>query len=224
MDKDQQNNPEVEQARYGAGKKLLHPDEGPIPSEARNGTPTLPPPSQTLVWAPRTRWVGCSLKWVILGLVILVVIVFIFGVGIFVGERKARFSYRWAEQYHRNFAGPRAGFFDDWRSFPGGDFIGAHGVFGQIIKIDPSTNSGQATLIIKGGDNVEKIVLVKDDTVIKSLQNTLKLSDVKVDDYIVVIGEPNDAGQIEAKFIRLLPPPGENSFNMFLPRRPGPNL
>lgn len=164
------------------------------------------------------------LKWVILGLVILVVIVLIFGAGIFVGERKARFSYRWAEQYHRNFAGPRAGFFDDWRSFPGGDFIGAHGVFGQIIKIDPLTDSGQATLVIRGSDEVEKIVLVGDNTVVKSFRDVAKLSELKVDDYIVVIGEPNDAGQIEAKFIRLLPPPGENSFNMFLPRRPAPNL
>jgi len=157
------------------------------------------------------------LKWVILGLIIIVIIVLVFGLGILVGERKVRFSYRWAEQYHRNFAGPQAGFFGDWRNFPG-DFIGAHGVFGQIIKVASST------IIIKGSDNVEKIVLIKDSTIIERFRNTVKMTELKVDDYIVVIGEPNDAGQIEAKFIRVLPLPGETSFNIFPPRMGGPKL
>ena len=158
------------------------------------------------------------LKWVIVGLIIIVIVVLIFGAGIVVGERKARFSFRWAEQYHRNFAGPQVGFFSDWRSFPAGDLIGAHGVFGQIIKIDGST------VIIKGSDNVEKIVLIKDSTIIERFRDIVKITDLKVDGYIVVIGEPNDAGQIEAKFIRLLPSPGETSFNMFPPRGGGPKL
>lgn len=150
------------------------------------------------------------LKWVIIGLILIIVIVLFFGVGIVVGEKKARFSYRWAEQYHRNFAGPQAGFFDNWRNSPAGDFMGAHGVFGQIMKIDGPT------LVIKGGDNVEKIIFLRDDTVIRRFRDTLKITDLKVDDYIVVIGEPNDAGQIEAKFIRFLPPPPmETSFRSF---------
>jgi hypothetical protein len=41
---------------------------------------------------------------------------------------------------------------------------------------------------------------------IERLRETVKISDLKVDDFVVVIGEPNDSGQIEAKFIRLLPP------------------
>lgn len=154
------------------------------------------------------------LKWVIVGLTGFVIVFLIFGLGVFIGEKKASFSYRWAEQYHKNFAGPQGGFFEEWQKFPGKDFIGAHGVFGQIIKIDGST------VIIKGSDNVEKIVLIKDDTIIERFREAIKITDLKVDDYIVVIGEPNDAGQMEAKFIRLLPSPGETSFNM-LPPRPG---
>lgn len=141
------------------------------------------------------------LKKIIIGLLVIVIIMLIFGVGVRLGEKKAGFSYRWAEEYHRNFAGPQEGFFGDWRSFPRGDFINSHGVFGQIIKIDGST------IIIKGDDDVEKIVIVKDDTVIQRLRDTLKINDLKVDDFVVVIGEPNDSGQIEAKFIRFLPPP-----------------
>ena len=160
-------------------------------------------------------------KRVTLGVVAFIIILIVFGLGTFVGFRKANFSYRWGENYHQNFAGPRGGFFDD---FGGRDFINAHGVIGQIIKIDPSTgsthsnNSGQAgspqassgqaaTLVIKGMDNIEKIVLIEDGTIIERLRETLKPANLKVDDTVVVIGQPNDAGQIEAKFIRLMPPP-----------------
>jgi hypothetical protein len=158
------------------------------------------------------------LKWIILGLIIIIAVIFIFGVGIFVGEKKASFSYRWAEQYHKNFAGPPGGFFENWQKFPGSDFIGAHGVFGQIIKINDSS------IIIKGSDNVEKIVLIKDDTIIERFRETIKITDLKVDDFVVVIGDPNDTGQIEAKFIRVLPAPSETTFNIFLPRLGGPKF
>lgn len=144
-------------------------------------------------------------KGILGGILAFIALLLVFKAGTIVGFRKAGFSYQWGENYHRNFAGPRGGLFQD---FSGRDFIDAHGVFGQIMKIDPSTGSGQAaTLVIKGRDDVEKIVLVKDDTVIRRLMETVKPSDLKVDDFIVVIGEPNNNGQIEAKFIRVLPSP-----------------
>ena len=133
-------------------------------------------------------------SWVIIGLI---VILLIFRAGTLVGFRKANFSYKWGENYHRNFAGPRGGFF---KEFNDKDFIEANGIFGQIIKIDGPT------LVIKGRNNVEEIVIVKDNTAIKHFTETIKLTDLKVNDYIVVIGEPNNAGQIEAKLIRILPP------------------
>lgn len=151
-------------------------------------------------------WQSTLFKGLILGIsifaILLIFLLLIFKLGMLVGFRKAGFSYKWGENYHRNFAGPRGGFFGD--SF-GKDFIEAYGTFGQIIKIDGST------LIVKGRENVEKIVLVKENTTIKHLRETIKLSDLKVDDYIVVIGEPNDKGQIEAKFIRVMPPPPKKS-------------
>jgi hypothetical protein len=139
--------------------------------------------------------------WVMAGLI---ASLFIFKAGTIAGFKKASFSYRWGENYHRNFGGPRGGFLGD---FGGGDFIGAHGVFGQIMKIDSSAGSTQATLVIRGSDGVEKIALIKEDTTIKRFRETVKISGLKVDDYMVAIGEPNDAGEIEAKFIRLLPSP-----------------
>lgn len=137
-----------------------------------------------------------------------------FAVGVFVGYAKARFSYAWGENYHKNFGGPRGGLMRDLgKDFSGGDFIGAHGTFGQIIKIDPSTDLGQAAvLVIRGKDNVEKIVLIKNDTEIRRFQDVIQIGDLKIDELVTVIGEPNDAGQIIAKFIRILPAPSPTMF------------
>jgi len=140
------------------------------------------------------------LKWIIIGLAGFVVVVLIFGAGMFVGAMKANFSYRWAEQYHKNFAGPQAGFFGDWRMPPFSDFIEGHGTVGEIIKIEGNN------LIVKGRENIEKIVLVNEKTVIKSGFKDIKISDLKVGDMIVIIGSPNEQGQIEAKLIRVFPP------------------
>jgi len=124
-----------------------------------------------------------------------------FTLGVFVGYKKANFSYRWGENYHRNFGGPRDGFFGNIRDFGGKDFIEGHGIFGQIIKID-----GQ-TIIVKGRDNVERILLVKEDTSIQRFHDAISIGELRADDYIVVLGNPKDSGQIEAKFIRVMPGP-----------------
>jgi hypothetical protein len=125
-----------------------------------------------------------------------------FSVGIAVGYRKARFSYAWGENYHRNFGGPRGGFLRNLsQDFMGKDFIGAHGTFGQIIKVKDSE------LAVRGKDGVEQIVKISGDTEIRRFKDVIQPNDLKIDEPIVVIGEPNDSGQIMAKFIRVMPFP-----------------
>ncbi len=51
------------------------------------------------------------LKWIIGGLFAVMVAILILAIGIKIGERRAKFSYRWAKDYHRMFAGPPGGFF-----------------------------------------------------------------------------------------------------------------
>jgi hypothetical protein len=157
-----------------------------------------------------------TLKKVIIGIAVFVIAFLIFGTGIFIGEMKARFSFRWAENYHQNFGGPRGGIFGDWRMVPpNSEFIEGYGTVGQIIKTEGST------FVIKGRGDMEKIVLIKDDTVIKRGRTDVGFDNLKVDEYVVIIGEPNDVGQIEAKLIRVLSSM-EASFNslpsgVFLP-------
>jgi hypothetical protein len=143
------------------------------------------------------------LKWIIVGLLAIVVLVLVFGLGVFVGEKKAKFSYHWAENYHRMFAGPKAGFLGNLRMppFPPFDeFIEGHGTFGEIIKIEGNN------LVVKGRGNVEKVIVVTEKTVIKSGRKDIKFSDLKIGDMIVIIGSSKEKGQIEAKLIRVFPP------------------
>jgi hypothetical protein len=151
------------------------------------------------------------LKWVIIGLVGFAMLILVFGAGVKVGTMKAMYSYRWAENYHKNFGGPREGFL--FLSDNKGGFVSSHGAVGQIIKIDDNA------LIVKDREITEKSVLVKEDTTILRLREEIQLSDLKVDDFIVVIGDPNDAGQVEAKLIRVMPSPPAGDSPQFLIRR-----
>jgi len=88
-----------------------------------------------------------------------------------------------------------------------GDFIEGHGTFGEIIKINNSD------LVIRGREDIEKVVNITKDTIIKNRRETIKKENLKVGNQIVVIGSPNEQGQIEAELIRLMPLPKETSFN-----------
>jgi len=132
-------------------------------------------------------------KGILYGLGIAIVLFLVFEVGMTVGYQKAMFSYRWVDHYQENFM-PRGDF-----SRPDKGFINPHGAMGDIIKIDSSL------LTIKGPDEVEKPVLLKSDTAIERGFDIIKPSDLKVGDHVIVIGAPNDSGQVEAKLLRVMP-------------------
>lgn len=140
------------------------------------------------------------LEWIIIGLIGFLVAVLIFSMGVFIGGLKARSSYLWAESYHKNFAGPREGFFgDNWRMLPFPDeaFIESHGIFGEIIQINEND------IIIRGGNNLERLVIVNDNTIIQLGREIFNRQDLQIGEKVVVIGPPNEQGQVEAKLIRI---------------------
>ncbi len=149
-------------------------------------------------------------KIILASLLGLVIFLLIFCLGMFVGFKKANFSYQWGENYQRNFAGPRGGFMKIITPMPGRDFISGHGIFGPIIDIASST------LVVMGQGEAEKVVAVSEKTVIKRFDQDINFSDLKIDENIVVIGDPNESGQIEAKLIRVMP----IELPMFIPRQP----
>ncbi len=135
---------------------------------------------------------------ILYGVGIVIVLILIFSAGVSVGFHKASFGRAWEENYGRNF-----GMMPEGSDFGKNNFPNAHGAIGKIIKIE------LPTIIVQDKDNLEKVVLIKDDTKIEKMKMEIKSSDLAIDDFIVVIGSPDSQGQIEAKFIRIIPTPNE---------------
>jgi hypothetical protein len=131
---------------------------------------------------------------VLYGIGIFIIAMLIFSAGITVGFHKASFGHAWGENYERNF-----GMMPNRPMFGGDNFPNAHGAIGKIIKIE------LPTIIVQDRDNTEKVILIKSDTQIQKLKENITINDLKMDDFIVVIGTPNEQGQIEAKLIRIMP-------------------
>lgn len=130
------------------------------------------------------------------GLIILASACLVFWLGVTVGMNKADFSCKWGENYQNNFGGMA----DRRMPLPdNNDFMGAHGVLGRIIKID------DPVLVVEDRGNTEINVIVDSRTSIVKARDNIKLSDLNVDDSIVVIGEPDNQGRISARLIRVFP-------------------
>jgi hypothetical protein len=143
------------------------------------------------------------LKILIYILGVLIIVVLIFQAGFYAGFRKASFGREWGNHYFENF-GPR----HDRGGMPiMMEFPNPNGANGKIIKIE------LPTIIVQDRDNTEKVVLLEDDTKIISQKQDISVKDLKIDDFVVIIGNPNNKGQIEAKLIRIMPVPPELSNN-----------
>lgn len=123
----------------------------------------------------------------------LILLIGAFSVGTKVGFRKAVFTYSWSQNYPNNFGGSKM-----MPPPPNGQFFNPHGMDGTILSADKNT------LVIKDGDNNEKTVIISAQTAIRQNFQSLGPTDLKTGEEIVVIGEPNPQGQIEAKLIRVL--------------------
>ncbi|MHB1316748.1 MAG: DUF5666 domain-containing protein [Minisyncoccota bacterium] len=141
-----------------------------------------------------------SFRGILIGLGISIVTLTIFQVGVSVGYRKAIFSHRLGDNFEKNFKDPRGGF-----GFKGDpremDMPGGHGAAGKIVSIS------LPVIIVAGPDNLEKTVVVNDDTEIREFRNNITKDKLQVGSYIIVLGTPDDKGQIDAKLIRLAPVP-----------------
>lgn len=150
------------------------------------------------------------IKVILMCLVGLIVALAVFSAGMFVGFHKAKFSYQWGDNYQRIFGMPREMQNKQSRGmeprgpmriFGDEGFINPNSAAGTVIKTDTST------LFIKGDDNVERNIIVNSSTVIMQGHSQLKLSDLRTDDKVVILGSPSSTGQVEAKLIRVFNSP-----------------
>lgn len=138
-----------------------------------------------------------AVRAVIITIGVIIFVLTILFVGINIGEYRARFAGEFGNNFERNFWGPRGmmgGYFG--RMLPGG-----HGAAGQILSVN------LPQIIINGPDNLEKTVLVGTSTIVRLFQANIQSSDLKAGDFVIVIGNPDSNGQIEASFIRVMPQP-----------------
>jgi hypothetical protein len=143
-----------------------------------------------------------TVRLVLIGITIALAVIIVFEAGVFVGFRKASFSYRLGDNYYRAFRGGRPMMMS---GFDGDNIPGGHGASGKIIKI------ALPDIVIADDDNVEKTIVIGSSTVIKRFDQTVSPQDIRVDDFVVALGSPDTNSQIQAKFIRLLPPPQEDT-------------
>lgn len=136
---------------------------------------------------------------------ILVIVFLIFQAGMIAGYRKVSFGRDWGDNYTKNFGSPHQSLrmkgqdFGDFRNMPN-----AHGAIGKIIKVE-----FPQIVVFDGKDQTEKVILIDDETEIRKMRDIVSKDELKLDEHIVVIGAPNETGQIEAKLIRFIPAPPE---------------
>lgn len=136
-------------------------------------------------------------KVILSGIGGLVVILLVFQAGMIVGYRKASFSYNFGEKYYRTFEGGRGGMMVGFmpRGLPD-----ESGAAGTIVKI------ALPNITVADRSNIEKVVTVESDTIIRRFRDEVKAIDLKVGDEIIVIGEPDSTtSTIEARLIRVMP-------------------
>ena len=122
----------------------------------------------------------------------------IFKLGMIAGFNKADFSHNLGENYRNIFTNqpPSLG-----EKISDSSFTDANGAAGKIIRInDP-------LLFIEEPNDGEKIISTDNTTVIRMFRNEIPFSQLKTDQSVVVVGDPTNDGTINAKLIRVVPPP-----------------
>lgn len=142
-----------------------------------------------------SRWFG----WALAGIGVLILLLLVFRFGIYVGESRESYNYQWGENYGRLFGEPRPGFFPS-HGGPNGE-SNAFGNGGTVLSVDGNK------FTIRGNDGNEKVISIDSSTIIRETMQDITLQDIKPGDMVVVLGQPDNSGQIVAKFIRVFTPP-----------------
>jgi hypothetical protein len=129
----------------------------------------------------------------------------IFQLGVFVGYHKANYAHNFSDSYRKNFRGEKGGSFGSMMR--GNNLPTAHGAFGTVLT------TTLPTFIIEDKDGLEKSILILSSTIIKNISGNASSSSITPNNLIMVLGDPNASGQIEAKLIRIMPNDFTNGTN-----------
>ena len=146
-------------------------------------------------------------KWTLFGIAELILLAVVFSAGMKIGLRKADFSYAFGANYERNLAGPPRGPGGPMGDFEGAGMRNSNGVSGDVISV------GDNTIVIKDRDNNENTISVNGQTLIKSRNGDIKISDIQSNQRVVVVGKPDSSGTIVAELIRVFDNNTNNNAN-----------
>ncbi|MEI8361445.1 MAG: hypothetical protein WCG01_04920 [bacterium] len=145
----------------------------------------------------------------------------VFSAGVSVGFHKARFAGQWNGNYERNFGrrddargncnfdrrsrqpfnnNKEGGFGENFLPpMPGrpNEMMNSHGVSGQIFSL------ATTSFVVKDLDGLEKVVNFSSSTPVMSGFVSTSTTALKNDALVMVIGSPNNNGQIDSKLIRI---------------------
>ena len=147
-----------------------------------------------------------AFKIIFTGIAVIIVLLLVFFLGELVGFKKADFSYKWGDNYLRNFAGQRFGSnmgFAGMMDARGQNFMAGHGTFGVVIKVENSSST--PGIVVQDQNNSEKIILITKNTILEKFREIININDIKVNDRVVIIGSPDNSGRVEARLIRIMP-------------------
>jgi hypothetical protein len=139
-----------------------------------------------------------KVRLILTAIFVVAAFVAVFDAGQSVGFRKADFVCGVGGRYHDMFEG-RESKGRVWGTGMTSPTLDTHGAIGEIVKIEGTL------LTVATPDNFEKVVRVKDATLIRRFRDSVTVKDISVGDRVVVIGSPNDVSEIEARLIRILP-------------------
>ncbi len=148
----------------------------------------------------KSAFQSATTKKILAIIFILIVVIFVFNVGEEFGYHKAEVMEQMSSGYGHTFAphdmrhnGP-FGYLSD-------DQTGTHGVAGKVVSMTENK------ILVADNEGIEKTVLTDSNTIIRKQRDTITEAEIKPDDFVIVIGTPNNSGQITAKIIRIVPSP-----------------
>lgn len=149
-----------------------------------------------------------TVRGVLVGVGVTILVLVIFQAGMVMGYHKARFAGAFGNNFERNFIGSRGG---GMKMMFNGAMPSGYGAVGEIVSIN------LPQIIVSGPDNIEKTVTVSTTTSIRRFRDEIQASELVAGEFVVILGNPNESGQIEANLVRIMPAPTEE-FTRQIPR------
>ncbi len=134
---------------------------------------------------------------VIIGVLAVIILLGVFWLGTEVGVRRSSFACHWGERFGDRAPAPMMERFGR-TGFPPDELREPDAANGAVVSVKDNE------ITVKDRAGAEKSIAITPQTVIRRGSATIKASELKTDERIVVFGAPSSTGQIEANFIRVM--------------------